>query len=75
MIKTEQDLAKALDLLNRAADLLGEQPPDQNWWKEYLELTGEHAFLYDEGWEPGVNKKYYLEEDPSWQPYDEVNAP
>jgi hypothetical protein len=72
----ENDLKKAMDLLDRAAAQLADaRAPDATWWKEYFLLTGEHMVLTDEGWEPGEVVPSYLEEDATWMPLDEVNAP
>jgi hypothetical protein len=71
----EEKLEKAMDLLERASEMFEYRAPDLGWWKEYLLLTGEHAILTEEGWEHPASRLTYLQEDPDWEPLDEVNAP
>lgn len=71
----KRKLGKTMDLLRQAGEYLEEHPPTRTWWKEYLELTGEHWVLTEEGWEPGYVVSSYKEEDPEWKPLDEINAP
>lgn len=37
-------------LANHVID--GERPPDNNWWRDYFRLSGDHVVLTEEGWEP-----------------------
>ena len=78
---TEAKLEAATDLLKRAANrLAGDRAPDETWWPDLFELTGEHMILTDEGWQPGSEKQSYLDDHakhPGWSDpiLDEVNAP
>jgi hypothetical protein len=65
----------ALDLLKRADTVIGDVPPDENWYRDYFTLTGEHMILIEEGWvPPELNTKEVTGEDPQ-EVLDEVNAP
>lgn len=79
MGQQDSRLIKAMHLLDRAAEYLEDRAPDKNWWRDYFELSGKHAILTDEGWEPGSVKQSYLEDaaerGETWAPIDEVNAP
>lgn len=69
-------LDRALQLLPHLTEFLDDaEPPDPDWWRDYFLVTGKHAILSEEGWEPGENKASYLADDPKWKPMDEVNAP
>jgi hypothetical protein len=70
-----QKFERAMQLLPHLLEFSSDvDSPDVNFWRDYHELSGEHWFLSDEGWEPGENKACYLADDPTWQPDDEVNA-
>ena len=77
----EEKLAKAMDLLDRAAERIADSPaPDERWWLDLFALTGQHMILTDEGWEPGESKQSYLDEWAKEPEYsnpilNEVNAP
>lgn len=73
--KMRLENATAKILLRRVTENEDAVIPDSGWWRDYLLFTGEHWFLSDEGWEPGETMKHYREDDPEWEPLDEVNAP
>lgn len=64
-----------MDLLERAGEKLGEDPPDTHWWEDWFTLIGEHVILTDEGWEPGANKDSYLKAGMPEAILGELNAP
>jgi hypothetical protein len=66
-----EQMNKAMDLLNRAADSLLDRPAPENWWKDYYLLIGTHMICTENGWEHGGVKDQYS---PS-EIWDEVNAP
>jgi hypothetical protein len=71
----DADKAKrASQLLENLVEFVDEEAPDPFWWRDYFVLTGEHMVLTEEGWEPGECKAAYLDDDPKWEPLDEVNA-
>jgi hypothetical protein len=74
-LKEEQKAARIKSLLERAAEMLSDNPPDSKWFRDYFLVTGERMFLGEEGWEPESAKKNYLAEDSEWEPDDEVNVP
>lgn len=71
----EYRMTFAMSLITRAADYCANHPPDKNWFRDLYLLTGDHMVLTDEGWEPAYVVKMYRNEDPTWEPIDEVNAP
>lgn len=48
----ETRLQSAMWHLKKLADIFGEIPPDDHWFGDYCELTGQHMCLTDEGWVP-----------------------
>lgn len=75
MLTSEQKLEKAMVLLRRTGELFTDCAPDNNWWRDYFEITGEHMILVDETWETPEIMADYLAEDPDFEPDDEINAP
>lgn len=65
------------DLLERAATMFEHHGPDEDWWGEWLQIRhpGEHFILTDEGWEPGESLATYREDEPDWEPHDEIGRP
>lgn len=55
--------------------VVDEHGPDEDWYRDYFTVTGQHVILTDEGWEPADMKASHLEFDPKWEPLDELNAP
>jgi hypothetical protein len=79
-----KELSTAIDLLRRFAEVYGEVPlegamvePGVELWHDYLEFSGDHMILTDEGWEPGEVKQSYLDAADGDESVilDEVNAP
>jgi hypothetical protein len=64
----------AVDLLDRAAVVLEEHPPDVSWLRDFYLLTGDHMILTDEGWQSGDGKNSVIEQFGNDAIYDEVNA-
>jgi hypothetical protein len=71
----EEKYAKAMDLLNRAADKMEDESPDRTWLGEFYELTGDHMICTKEGWEDGENKQSYIDGGQEDSIICEVNAP
>jgi hypothetical protein len=67
----------AMSLVERAAEVFSDNPPDYEWFRDYYLISGEHMILTDEGWEPGNLKEQIRKDcdDPEWEPNDEVNIP
>lgn len=61
-------------MLEVVADL-NDAGPDENWFRDYYLITGEHMQLTEEGWVPAeMNTREYTGEDPA-EILDEVNTP
>lgn len=71
----ENKYKSAMDLLERAADHMSDNPPDCDWFHDLYLLTGEHMILTDEGWQPGNCKQAILDEYGDDAILEEVNAP
>jgi hypothetical protein len=71
----DEQLQKAMDLLERASEKLSEQPPDNTWWRDYFMLTGEHMICTEEGWQTGSCKQELISEYGDDHILDEVNKP
>lgn len=67
----------AMSLVERTAEATGDNPVDDQWFRDYFLITGEHMILADGSWEPGKLKEQIREDNgtPDWEPDDEVNAP
>jgi len=72
---TDEKLAKAMDLLERAHDRFAddESAPDARWFRDYFGLTGDHAVLTEDGWSLGSEKADLVSM--GVEILDEVNAP
>lgn len=69
----KQKYELAMDLLERATNMMEDAMPDAAWGEQYFGLTGEHMLLTEEGWEPG-DVKYTYDEYPD-AILLELNAP
>ena len=67
-----QTVFSAVSLLERAAEYLGDNPPDTDWFRDYYLLTGDHVILTDEGWEPASCKEQLLTD--GGEVYEELNG-
>jgi hypothetical protein len=82
-LEAEDELAKAMRLLDRSVELLADSPVknDPKFWKDLYLFTGQHMILTDEGWDNGENKQSYVDQaEKEGLPIgdfilDEVNAP
>lgn len=65
------------DLVDRASEHFeaGETAPDETWYRDLFELTGDHMILTEEGWVPGSLKQQYLDQYGIYALRGEVNAP
>lgn len=71
---TDVFLAMA-NLLKRAAQKLGDNPPDSEWFRDFYLITGEHMVLTEEGWQAGAEKQSLIDEYGADYIQDEVNVP
>lgn len=70
----QHKVERGLEVLDHLTDLF-EEGPDENWWRDFYLLTGDHMVCTNEGWIPAhMNTKKYTGYPPE-EIMDEVNAP
>jgi NTP pyrophosphatase (non-canonical NTP hydrolase) len=71
-LTTEEQLALAGDLVNRAADHFAdaERAPDSSWWRDYFTLCRRSVVLTEDGWEDASVVEEYRKDDPNWEPVE-----
>lgn len=69
---TKERLDSAIDLLKRAV-AYNAIPPEPDWWREYFEVTSEHAFLGSGSYI--TVEEYEQLSDKERAFYEEVNKP
>lgn len=67
-------VTRALEVLDALADL-DERGADEDWYRDYFTLTGQHMQLTEEGWVPADQNTREVTGEEPMEVFDEVNAP
>lgn len=75
VIDEEHKFHRLMACLDALRTIVDEHGPDEDWYRDYFTLTGDHMVLTDEGWVPAeMNTREYTGYDPA-EVLDEINAP
>jgi hypothetical protein len=67
---------RCMDLMDKLMDFGFFDPaPDENWFRDYYTLTGDHVVLTEEGWIPADQNTVEITGEEPMEILDEVNAP
>jgi hypothetical protein len=66
---------RCMDLLDKLMEFGFFDPaPDENWFRDYYTLTGDHVVLTEEGWIPADQNTVEVTGEEPMEIFDEVNA-
>lgn len=74
-ISDEQRFNRAMKYLDSLREFIGDESPDESWWRDYFELEGSHMQLTEEGWVRASDNTLEATGADPMEVLDEVNAP